>query len=1001
MRRARWRDRASSLITTLLVLVVLSAICTVFLQSMSIERLVAKSAANAYRAELLADAAGDAAIQKLQVIPTSGPYAAVYEQDTNASPYLFLAKREVRAGALATSGIPLFSSALTTFDLPGTGWIDAAPRQVADRDAAGNIVSRQVAAAADLICDLNATTGDFPQGFVGLKNGGAAQPLPVNWIYVGDSTGRVVGRYAFWGDDECSKLDLMQVGQAANARAVHVRGGGAGPSDLSLRPLLDPPVLATTNDLANLLALRSLTNKPLYPAAVQYPLAASSPGISRTTWQRLRPFVTCFSLHDDRAPDGRRRLNLNEVVSASASPARIAAETLAIRDAITNSLPGFGRRFYSARAGVAAVPTEDEQAAYATKIAANIRDAIDADRVATVILPDGSAYAGNAPDFIPYAALDSDLPLAFGKESGPFLSEYYRVVRVIAPTPHPPTSSSMPVPITVRFAHYIELHNPTGRTITSADLGPDPFVMLSNRTSWNNECEDGEPSVLRLADIKIRLPTGLTIEPGGFAVLTTDGPPWRDGQAGFIAPPENRYVVLRGSGPGEWELVSTGGKQVPTGSDHEDYEITTAAVPGNLYAMKCSLDSQASYSDQRERLTLGNRDGLIDYTLRIYSDLGGNSFGRNANNPAWVSTFLSDSHTELSNTPNGSDTEPRFTRGDVRSNTEISEIGFNNTSACWKSGTSSYGASLPGPFATLGGINYKTTQSAQSGVQRWRQWWREFTSDPAGNHFVAGRPLASTGELGSIYDPSRHDAAGFRSQGATLRVGQSDAPTNNRANSAAADYQNWLGGRGSDDTTSLAYLQNAFLLLDVFRTDAVTSGKINPHALVRDSTGMVFRSVLDGFVFESDVANQASAALAGLPLNADATVAALRQFVSDRANGTMVSVGDLSRAPLFHSAATDLAGVSMLGVSDAGREEFLRRSANLLATQSLAFSVFIRAEAGSFERGPDGADRFRVRARTSREMVIQLQPVYPPGGDPLVPAAPVKWNLLRPRTITY
>jgi len=91
----------------------------------------------------------------------------------------------------------------------------------------------------------------------------------------------------------------------------------------------------------------------------------------------------------------------------------------------------------------------------------------------------------------------------------------------------------------------------------------------------------------------------------------------------------------------------------------------------------------------------------------------------------------------------------------------------------------------------------------------------------------------------------------------------------------------------------------------------------------------------------------------------------------------------------------------MSGVSDAGREEFLRRSANLLTTQSLAFTIFVRAQAGSFESGASGTDRFSVRAGASREMTVQIQPVYPPGGDPLVPVAPTGWNILRLHTINY
>ena len=131
---------------------------------------------------------------------------------------------------------------------------------------------------------------------------------------------------------------------------------------------------------------------------------------------------------------------------------------------------------------------------------------------------------------------------------------------------------------------------------------------------------------------------------------------------------------------------------------------------------------------------------------------------------------------------------------------------------------------------------------------------------------------------------------------------------------------NWLGGRGTDDVTSTNYMQNAFLLMDVFRTDNVTSGRINPNSIVRDPSGLAFRSVLDRFVFESAATNQASSALSGVALNATNTISSLRSFATNSSNGFFVSAGDLSRAPLFWVATNALAGISMQGVSDAGRE---------------------------------------------------------------------------------
>ena len=996
--RSQPSRRASSLVTALLVLVVLSTIVLALMQSMSVERASARSVKNTLQATLLADAATDDAIQRLSSIIASGPYGAIFVRDTNGSPYLFLAKRAVVGTGLITRRIPLFSTAvpLANFTNLAEPPIDSSPRAISDIDSSGATAPRSITAAAGSIINLNSPNAVFANGLVGLAHGSSPLPLPVNWIYVNDAAGRVVGRYAYWVDDECCKLDLRYAGQAENAAGNHTRGYGTNASDLSLLALTNSPAGIAVEKIAGLLALRALTNVSPCSPQVQYSLSGSSGALSAAEWNRIRPFVTVFSLDDDRALDGKRRQNLNEVVSDTANAHQVEKEISAIRGAITNSLPNFGMRYFSSSA-----PSPDDRMAYVTKLAANIRDFIDADAVATIIQPDGTAYTGNAPDFIPYEATDGDLPIAFGKESGPFLSEYFRVVRVIAPEPHPTGAS--PVPITVRFAHYIELSNPTGKTINYADLGPSPFVMLANRRGWNN-VSGGAPSVLRPADIKIRLPATLTIPAGGFVVLTTDGPPFgaigasSGSQHDYIGPPSNRCVVTRGSGPGHWELVNTGGKASPIGGGYEDYLVEVGAISSDRFGLQDGAPAGATYADQRERLLFGNDDGLIDYSLRIFTDTE-NYVGRNARNPTWNSTFLSDASTTSKNTPNDSSNEARFTRGDVRSNAEVSAI-RSSTSACWKDGGAGYGTSLPASQESLGGTNFNTSQ-ALSGVALWRQGWYEYTADAAGNHFVLNGPIGSVGELGSVYDPVRYSNDGYRSQGATLRIGQSDSATNNRAFSSAANYTNWLGGRGSDEATRADAMNNASLLLDVFRVDDTASGRINPNCLVRDPSGFVFRAALDRFKFESAVTNRASSALSGIALDVSRAVSSLQSFATNASNGYLVSIGDLSRAPDFSSTNTSLAGVSLAGVSDAGREEFMRRSANLLSTQSLAFTVFVRAEAGGFIRGASGEYRFQAKASSVRETVVQLLPTYDPSTDPAIPVSPTGWTIAKPRAITY
>ena len=751
--RSPLSQKASSLITTLLVLVVLSTIVVAFMQSMSVERSVSKSVANTYQAKLLADAAFDVALLRIQSISRNGPYGAIFDLDSSGSPYLNLAKREILGTGVVTRRIPLFSTAqpLSSFTNLTSPQIDSASRTVPDLDAAGASITRTLSVTSDLVCNMNSASSTFPYGLVGLMNGATPRELPVNWIYVNDSNGRIIGRYAFWTDDECSKVDLRFAGQAANASGSHARGSGTNASELSLLTFTNTPVNVGLTNIANLYAMRNVTNIEKRSSFVQYPLTGGGSVLPPNLWERIRPFVTVYSLNDDRSPDGKRKLDLNAVVSSTNTVAQIQKEVFAIRDAITNNLPTFGTRYFSSPS----LPTASEQQIYATKIAANIRDYVDTNNIATIIQSDGSAYSTNAPNFIPYESLDSDLPAAFGKESGPFLSEYFRIIRVISPDPHPATGATS-VPIVIRFAHYVELHNPTGKTITSADLGPSPFIILANRRLWNNTAADGAPSVFRPADIKINLPSNFSIAPGGFAVLTTDGPPFgtlsvSSSQSGYFGQASNRFIITAGTGPGHWELINTGGKATPLAGDYEDYSISTTPISSDRFGLQNGGAASPTYADQRERLLFGNADGLIDYTLRIFTDRG-NYVGRNLRNPGWYSTFLSDDNTSSKNAPGDSATAARYTRGDVRSNTEASAI-LSSTSACWKEGSgAAYGTSLPAPQETLGAVNFNTDQN-RTGVALWRQGWYEYTADPSGNHFIANKRMVSPGELGAVYDP--------------------------------------------------------------------------------------------------------------------------------------------------------------------------------------------------------------------------------------------------------
>lgn len=1018
----RFQIKASALVTTLFVLVVLSTIVVAFLTSMNLERKISKSLKTKYQAELVAEAGVQDFLKRLDNIKADGPYSAFYVLGSNTNPYLFLGKRIFSSNGTTTKRVPLFSTGVTNFATLtnfDAVFLSANAVVTQDIDRSGTAVSRTLSNSNDIWCDINKTNARFPSGLVGLRNTftntNSIPLLSANWIYIKDTAGKVVGRYAYWADDECSKLDLRLAGSSNNLTGNHTRSNGSTFNELALTPLTNAPASTnnlTASNLANLLAFTntSIQALPLSPQHAQYPIAAAG-NLTAAQWQSIKPFVTIYSRHDDRSLDGKRRVNLNALVTSTTDAAQIANQTLTIRDAITNNLPKFGERFYSAANGTATTPTASHQIAYATRIAANIRDFIDTDNQATIIQADGTAYSGNSPDFVTYDTYDSDLPLAFGKENGLFLSEYLRIVRVVNPTTDTGVSGDI-IPLIVRFAHYVELSNISGKLINTSNLGDNLHVRIANRQRWINE-SNGSPSQLRLSDVIMRLPANIEIPPGGIIYLTTDGGDFPSGsQNGLIGiTATNRYQLSLGDEAGQWNLTNTTGNTPKiSGTEYEDYSISTTATntpSGPRYSVVDSSIANPLYSDQRERIILASLSGIIDCAFRIHS-IRNQKLGRGVDNPVSAETFLCDPEAEGNN---NADPNARRSRGDLRSNMELTSAQYNNTSVCWKHGNTGRGVKEFGDpnlnvFSTFGTLNYKYDQLPTyrgNLLSAWRKGWYEFTSDPTGNHFVKNTNLTSLAELGYVYDPIRYDIEGYRSMGATLRIGQSDSATNNRATNSAADYQNWLGGRGSDSATNAAYAKNAFLLMDVFRTDTNTAGRINPNSVVRDGFGTVMRAALTNFAYEGQATNGASSLLGNQTLSPTNTVAAIRNFATNSTNGFLVSVGDLSRIPAFWGNGTSptniVPTVAMSAASDAGKEEFLRRTANLLTTQSLAFTVYIVGQTGEILT-KSGTDTFVPASTTTTETVIQLEPVYPATSDE-TPVAPTEWKTLKPRTLSY
>lgn len=1003
------KRHGAALVTTLIVIVVLAVVVVAFMQNTMSDHMASRSTVSYCRAQLAAEAGVQSAVAGLWRTTIDGPYATIYSRDPNSSvpsPYLFFAKRQASENSVITRRYPLFSSGFAGsgyFEAPGVPLVDTNARNLPDWRH-GQSANRNVTNQSDLTVDINRVWQHMTNGLVGLTTNGVRLPIPVNWIYISNSTGEIIGRFAYWTDDECSKLDVATAGNDTNGpwNSSLSRKYGTNLGEVSLSYLTNSSPggsggLLTQSQVDNLLAFKRAALAFEDKSLLRFSLTNGATAIADAdVWNKLRPYITTAAYHDRRAPDGKLKLNLNAVITASPTDtARIQQEMEAITAAITNNMPEFGAR-------AASDATADNKEFYVRKIAANIRDFVDADSAPTLIKRDGLvlSYPGTAQgDFIPLGTdlVVEDIP-AIGKEAGPFLSEYLRIVRVVSESPIPNVANMFQLQVV--FAHYVELHNPTSKTITSADI-PGGYILLANREPWENGAAAGAPSMLRPPDVILKLPADFSIEANGFAVLTTDDNPVEQ-----VTGP--RYRLTRGDGPGQWNIITKGGTSAPLAGDVEKYAVTTSsgtlsgASKTTRFKFYVKTDSATPYQDASERLILGSTAGIVDVAPKIYTAVR-NYLGRGTDNPVYLWTFPADPPTSNRNTLANENVQPRFSRGDLLSNMEISALG-NHAGATWRppaSGGPVFSNSFPAAAAaslTLGATNFHYEgQDALAGLDLWRNGWKEYTADPAGNHFVANRPLLSIGELGFVYDPSRHSLAGYRSHGATLRMGQSDAGTNNRAGNGTGEYANWLGGRGEDSVTSTNYLRNAFLLADVFTTTTNDRGRVNPNSLMRDG-GFVFKSLADGFLFEANSINAASVALAGKTINTNAFLSNLLTTATN-ASG-FVSLGDISLASAFHAGTNLVSDVNMTNttrpVSDSGKEEFFRRSANLLTTQSLAFTVFSIGQSGRFV-----GDKFEVSSTAVKEMLVRLVPTYPPPASDFDRVAPERWDIMKLKEMNY
>jgi Tfp pilus assembly protein PilX len=970
----RRRRRAASLVVTLLCITVLTIIVVAFLQSMTLERKTAQSYSSITRAQLAAESAQNEAVTRLGGLMAALPYHAIGYTNvgtgTNAQLYTIL------YGATNASSTPtryfLCSTTNTSTNLSALSTIPS-----------GLTPTNSTA--------VNRRTGDGSTndpGWMGspVSTNGAIlyREARAPWVYILQDPSRPhqpnraaanynprVARYAWWIEDETSKIDITVAGnnqgtsyafhpaQATNivsttntfrdAQIIH-------PSlmDAGAVPLLNGLPVATNNAVANNQLITFRTNAANLPRDGRF--LAQAPGFA-TSEAKARYYTTMAGIANDLAGNGMRRVNLNAIVTEGVSDTNtIGSDLDDIAFAITGKhlypgldndgddgffhdlpnatntavLPNFGNRFYPAG------PTAAHKDVYLKKIAANIRDYIDGDNMPTFVDKDGNVFAGQRPTATGFpttvtstARHGSALPQAIGKEAIPYLHKHAYTFY------NPPGKwrklSSNPADPSVEASFYVDQHfaffNPSTKDFVAP---PRTFIRCYQRLVF----AAGALGNFQLGNFELDL-SGRTFPAGKSTVITTSAgatvpntdAPWFGGSGPIHRVPVRPSLDLSPVDDGIRYFIDVE-------SDVGFFEIQDRGMNTHDWYTHMVWGNDNGYYDGFPSITITRTD-LYSITQNFrsstYTSLYGNKGPSRTGDPRTLSEGLQ----IFDNYISGNDT-----------------TGNHDQTRFYYDGSPEYLNTAHNKY-TDPGLDYGTGATVA-----WPDYHSSFSSNPTFRDnadtayaIIRDEPMTSIGELGHIFDPRREPAqsvgnvAFARGGGRTLRIGQPDDVAGGAA--AARFTGTWQNAAWRlTDIFDVAYDQ-ASGTMD--RTNAVvpaqSRGKINLNSVLRDD-GYTLRTMLRQFSFlpkpYGDNAAVANRTLADTEISN--LITDIKTYLTTK--GPFMERGELSQISFFDPAGSRTAGgrrpYEML---DRGREEIFRRILPMLTTRSSALSVYAVGQA--------------------------------------------------------
>jgi Tfp pilus assembly protein PilX len=297
----RFHKKASALVTTLFVVVVLSTIVMAFMASMSLERKISKSLSNRYQADLAAEAGFAYASGFLARLATNDHFI-IY---ANTNGQLFLG-----SGANQTAGAfsytPLFS---TTTSITAN---------------ATSIVTNGIPST-----NITGTT------FTNTLPGGLTVTSPqITWIPLTNGANQTYARFAFWVEDLGGRVDLSVAGTNHTSTNAN-RPTGTNAAELAVWSFFNTSATNAVSTAANNLATKR--GVLLTPATIR--LAENS-----VTTNQLSEFAVRLR-HDTNEPEvipygfgytsaGQPKADLNSFVATG--------NVMGLAGVININLPQFG-----------------------------------------------------------------------------------------------------------------------------------------------------------------------------------------------------------------------------------------------------------------------------------------------------------------------------------------------------------------------------------------------------------------------------------------------------------------------------------------------------------------------------------------------------------------------------------------------------------------------------------------------------------------------------------